>query len=147
MFEFVRAIRIDRDDGVASGRAHVPADHPLFSDHFPGAPYLPGSLAIELAAQIAGPLAEAGTDGRFAFLGMVRGAKFTAPVELPAAIAIDARLVSEREGAAVVRVRLEVAEAVVATVEVVMMLITLADAHDGAVSERNARLTAWKQAW
>ena len=36
MFELMRSISIDAENGRASGVAFVPADHPLFADHFPG---------------------------------------------------------------------------------------------------------------
>ena len=58
MFELMRSIRIDAENGRASGAASIPVGHPLFADHFPGKSLLPGSLILELAAQVAGPLAE-----------------------------------------------------------------------------------------
>jgi 3-hydroxymyristoyl/3-hydroxydecanoyl-(acyl carrier protein) dehydratase len=57
MFELVQAISIDAAAGRAVGRAHVPLSAAL-DDHFPGAPHVPGTWLLELAAQIAGPLAE-----------------------------------------------------------------------------------------
>ena len=51
-------MQIDAENGRATAEAFVAADHPLFADHFPGSPLLPGSLMIELAAQVSGPLAE-----------------------------------------------------------------------------------------
>jgi len=85
MFELMQSISIDAENGRALGVAFVPADHPLFADHFPGRPLLPGSLILELAAQLAGPLAEEFAKAqlqieRWAILGMVRDARFLQPV-------------------------------------------------------------------
>src|SRR5215211_2722039 len=97
MFELMRSISIDAENGRASGEAVVPAGHPLFADHFPGKSLLPGSLILELAAQVAGPLAEelAKTQlglERWAILGMVRDARFLQPVFLPASLEITAAI-------------------------------------------------------
>lgn len=96
MFEWLESLRIDAAAGAAEARAHVPDAHPFFADHFPGHPILPGSLQIELAAQLAGALAEeivAHRDAtpRWSFLGMVRHATFHVPVSLPARPTILAR--------------------------------------------------------
>ena len=95
MFELVRSIRFE--DGRAIGHAHVPADLAMLADHFPGVPVLPGSLQLELCAQIAGPLAEqaiAAQHGveRWAFLAMVRSAAFYTVATLPIDLAITAEL-------------------------------------------------------
>src|SRR5215212_11354608 len=95
MFELMRSIRIDVENERASGVAFVAADHPLFTDHFPGRSLLPGSLILELAAQVAGPLAEEFANTRlgierWAILGMVRDAHFLQPVFLPATLEITA---------------------------------------------------------
>ena len=58
MFELLRTLSIDAGAGRATGEAFIPAGHPLFADHFPAHAILPGTLAMELAAQVAGPLAE-----------------------------------------------------------------------------------------
>ena len=76
---------IDVDYGRAAAEAFIPADHPLFADHFPGSPLLPGSLMIELAAQVSGPVAEEFAKmrmeiERWAILGMVRDVRFLQPV-------------------------------------------------------------------
>jgi 3-hydroxymyristoyl/3-hydroxydecanoyl-(acyl carrier protein) dehydratase len=96
MFEWIESLRIDAAAGAADARAHVPDAHPFLADHFPGHPILPGSLQIELGAQVAGALAEelvSRRDGtpRWSFLGMVRHATFHVPVSLPAQPAILAR--------------------------------------------------------
>jgi 3-hydroxymyristoyl/3-hydroxydecanoyl-(acyl carrier protein) dehydratase len=95
MFELVRSAKFE--DSRATGHAHVPADLPLLADHFPGIAVLPGSLALELCAQIAGPLAEQAIAARYgverwAFLAMVRHAAFHAVAYLPIDLAITAEL-------------------------------------------------------
>jgi 3-hydroxymyristoyl/3-hydroxydecanoyl-(acyl carrier protein) dehydratase len=95
MFELVRSIRFE--EARAVGRAHVPADLAMLADHFPGVPVLPGSLQLELCAQIAGPLAEQALVARhglerWAFLAMVRHATFHAVAYLPIDLAITAEL-------------------------------------------------------
>lgn len=95
MFELIQSIRIA--DGVATGIAEIAAGHPGLIDHFPGHPVLPGTWLVELAAQIAGPLAETvvqiqqGVE-RWAVLAMIRDAKFLLPVGLPARVEIEARI-------------------------------------------------------
>lgn len=39
----------DRD--ALSGVMHFPADHPVFADHFPGDPVVPGSLLVDAFLQ------------------------------------------------------------------------------------------------
>ena len=98
MFELIKSISIDAEKGSATGEAFVPADHPLFADHFPDKPLLPGSFVLELAAQVSGLLVEEfaktqmGVE-RWAILGMVRDARFMRPVFLPATLNIDAEIV------------------------------------------------------
>lgn len=97
MFELIQSIRIA--DEIATGVAEIAADHPGLLDHFPGHPVLPATWLVELAAQIAGPLAEtvaharAPTSGeRWAVLAMIRDAKILVPVPLPARLELEARI-------------------------------------------------------
>src|SRR3954452_20836651 len=96
MFEWLQSLAIDERSAKATAAAGIPAGHPFLADHFPGQPLLPGSLQIELCAQVAGPLVEElvgrrDSAERFAFLGMVRNATFHAPVALPATVGIAVR--------------------------------------------------------
>src|SRR3954470_19314897 len=128
MFEWLESLAIDAAEAKAAAEARIPADVPFLADHFPGHPLLPGSLQIELCAQVAGPLAEAlvaRRDGaeRFAFLGMVRSATFHAPVPLPAMLRIFVRATRvERDGAVVQAELTHAIDAVGCRVELVMML-------------------------
>ena len=151
MFELMRSIRIDLEKQRASAEAFVPADHPLFADHFPGSPLLPGSLMLELAAQLSGPLAEefAKTQlgiERWAILGMVRDARFLHPVFLPASLELSAEV--SRAGPSTINTNVTVAvngERVMQA-QLVMMMIETSTEWTQAIEARNNRLARWKEA-
>ena len=151
MFELMRAISIDVENGRASGAAFVPADHPLFSDHFPGKSLLPGSLILELAAQVAGPLAEefAKTklgDERWAILGMVRDARFLQPVFLPASLEITAVVSRSQSSNVSTTVTVAVNGERVMQAELVMMMLESSAEWASAIEARNHRVARWKEA-
>ena len=58
MFEWLESLAIHAAEAKAAADARIPGDHPFLTDHFPGHPLLPGSLQLELCAQVAGPLVE-----------------------------------------------------------------------------------------
>lgn len=149
MFELIESITIDAAGGAASGIASLPAEHPLFADHFPLAPLAPGSLLIELSAQIAGPLSEEITKtqsdlDRWALLGMVREAKFLSPVPLPARISFFAEAVRIESSNITVSVRAQVNGQVVMRAELVMMMVETAPGWEAAIRARDQRVAAWK---
>jgi 3-hydroxymyristoyl/3-hydroxydecanoyl-(acyl carrier protein) dehydratase len=149
MFELIQSITIDAAAGSSSGQALVPADHPLFVDHFPGAPLLPGSLLIELAAQIAGPLAEQVTKlrlhvDRWSLLGMVRSVKFLRPVPLPATIVFNAEVRRFESSSITLVVDAHEGGQVVMRGELVMMMFEAAPEWDAAIRARHERLASWK---
>jgi 3-hydroxymyristoyl/3-hydroxydecanoyl-(acyl carrier protein) dehydratase len=151
MFELMRSISIDVENGRASGAAFVPDDHPLFADHFPGKSLLPGSLILELAAQVAGPLAEefAKTklgDERWAFLGMVRDARFLQPVFLPASLEITAVVSRSQSSNVSTTVTVAVNGERVMQAELVMMMLESSAEWAAAIEARNDRLARWKEA-
>jgi 3-hydroxymyristoyl/3-hydroxydecanoyl-(acyl carrier protein) dehydratase len=142
-------MRIDIENGRASAEAFVAADHPLFADHFPGSPLLPGSLMIELAAQVSGPLAEefAQTrmeNERWAILGMVRDARFLSPVFLPATLDIAADVVRSETSSINTNVLVEVNGERVMQAQLVMMMIETSAELDRAIEARDNRLARWK---
>ena len=142
-------MRIDVENGRASAEALVAADHPLFADHFPGSPLLPGSLMIELAAQVSGPLAEefAKTrmgNERWAVLGMVRDARFLNPVFLPATLNISAEVVRSEPSSINTNVLVEVNGERVMQTQLVMMMIETSGELAQAIEARNNRLARWK---
>ena len=151
MFELMRSISIDVENGRASGAAFVPAEHPLFADHFPGKSLLPGSLILELAAQVAGPLAEEfaktklGIE-RWALLGMVRDARFMQPVFLPASLEISAVVSRSQSSNVSTTVTVAVNGERVMQAELVMMMLESSAEWAAAIEARNDRLARWKEA-
>ena len=142
-------MRIDVENGRASAEALVAADHPLFADHFPGSPLLPGSLMIELAAQVSGPLAEEFTktrmgNERWSVLGMVRDARFLNPVFLPATLNISAEVVRSEPSSINTNVLVEVNGERVMQAQLVMMMIETSGELAQAIEARNNRLARWK---
>lgn len=151
MFELIRSITIDTEKGRASGEAFVPADHPLFADHFPGHPLLPGSLILELAAQIAGPLAEESAHAnspieRWAILGMVRDARFLRPVFLPATLVVNAEISRSQESSINTNVTVTSDGERVMQAELVLMLLETAPEWSKAIEARSSRLARWREA-
>ncbi|HYY56103.1 MAG TPA: hypothetical protein VE842_02170 [Pyrinomonadaceae bacterium] len=151
MFEMMRSIKTDTERGRAEGRAAVPADYPAFADHFPGAPVLPGSFLVELAAQVAGPLSEETVGARFglerwAMLGMIRDAKFLRHTPLPAELIITAEVRSAEASKVVVRVAAQSGEQEVMRSELWMMMIEAAPEWAEAIAARRERVARWKGA-
>ena len=151
MFELIRSINIDVKNGRASGAALVPAGHPLFADHFPGKALLPGSLILELAAQVAGPLAEEVAKAqwgieRWSILGMVRDARFLQPVFLPASLEIAAEVSRPQSSNISTSVTVAVEGERVMQAELVMMMIESSAEWAQAIEARNDRLARWKEA-
>lgn len=150
MFELMRSINIDAENGRASGVAFVPSDHPLFADHFPGKSLLPGSLILELAAQVAGPLTEEfaktklGME-RWAILGMVRDARFLRPVLLPASLEMTAVIVRSQSSSINTSVMVTVDGERVMQAELVMMMLESSTEWATGIEERNARLARWQE--
>jgi 3-hydroxymyristoyl/3-hydroxydecanoyl-(acyl carrier protein) dehydratase len=148
MFEMMRAISIDAAKGKAEGRAEVAADHPMLVDHFPGAPILPGSLLVELAAQTAGPLAEEITKlihglDRWALLGMIRETKFLQPIRLPATILIFAEAVRSEPSGVTVKVTAHAGDQQTLRAELMMMMIEASPQWAEAIQARRQRLARW----
>ena len=150
MFELMRSINIDAENGRASGVAFVPSDHPLFADHFPGKSLLPGSLILELAAQVAGPLTEEFAKTklkmeRWAILGMVRDARFLRPVMLPASLEMTAVIVRAQSSSINTSVMVTVDGERVMQAELVMMMLESSTEWAAGIEERNERLARWQE--
>jgi 3-hydroxymyristoyl/3-hydroxydecanoyl-(acyl carrier protein) dehydratase len=151
MFELIQCISVDATAGKASGKASVPAGHPLLGDHFPGMPVLPGSFLVELASQIAGPLSEEVIElhydmDRWAIPGMIRNLKFLCPSSLPAQLSISAEVLRHESSNVLLNVAVEQNTNLILRGELVMMMIETSPAWVEAVVARNERLAKWKAA-
>jgi 3-hydroxymyristoyl/3-hydroxydecanoyl-(acyl carrier protein) dehydratase len=153
VFELLRSLAVDAAAGRARGEAFVPAGHPLFADHFPAHATLPGTLAVELAAQVAGPLAEEvaalqgdGGNARYAVLGMIRSAKFLQPVPLPARLDIEAEVRRCDPSQVTVVVTARAAETPVLRAELLLAMIEATPEWSAAVALRDVRVAGWKRA-
>lgn len=153
MFELMESLTVDAAGGVASGRATVPIDHPSFpflADHFVGAPVLPGSLQIELCAQVAGPLTEEVTalhhaTERWAFLALVRHAAFLEPAVLPARLVISAQVKrAELSNVAVATSIARETGEMLCRAELVMALREADATWVEAIRRYRERVAAWK---
>ena len=149
MFELIRRIRIAGEH--AAGTAEVAADDPALADHFPGRPIVPGTWLVELAAQIAGPLAEDVTRARhgldrWALLAMIEHAKLLVPVELPASLALEATITRSDPSAATARVLARCGERSVLRADLVFALVEAPPGSERAIAARHDRLARWKAA-
>lgn len=148
LFEFIQSLSIDVEEKKSRGEAYISDDIPLFQDHFPGAPILPGTFLVELAAQVAGLLAEEVSKNQFgmekwAVLGMIRQAKLLEPVHLPASLMIISDLKRLELSNALLTVEVNQNNAKKLQGEVVMMMIDASPAWEAAINARNHRLKCW----
>ena len=149
MFELIQSLTVDAESGLARGWARVPADHSFLRDHFPGNPVLAGSLQIELAAQVAGPLAEEIAAlrhnlERWSFLALVRNAAFLEPVPLPASLVITAKVQRAEPSSVAVAVQVENEGRPSCRAELVMALREAEPRWQEAIRGYKERLAAWK---
>ena len=66
----------------AVGLKNVTINEPFFAGHFPGQAVMPGVMILEAMAQVAGLilLSLPGQEGKLAYIGSVKNAKFRKPV-------------------------------------------------------------------
>jgi len=105
-----RITALDLPGGRIVTACQVPEQSPVFEGHFPGYPILPGVLMIETMAQTGGWLVLA-TLGRtkMPFLMQVEKAKMRSFVAPGQAMEVEARLLHEGSGYAVVKASITVA--------------------------------------
>jgi 3-hydroxymyristoyl/3-hydroxydecanoyl-(acyl carrier protein) dehydratase len=151
MFDLMRRLTVDAAAGLATGEAVVPAEHPMLVDHFPGAPTLPGSWLVELAAQVAGPLAEEiikyrhGLE-RWAMLGMIREAKFLRPAPLPANLHFVAEVHRTELSNVTIKVTVRNENENLMRAELVMMMLEASTDWSEAIRARHERMKRWSVA-
>jgi 3-hydroxymyristoyl/3-hydroxydecanoyl-(acyl carrier protein) dehydratase len=149
MFELMRSLTFDAAAGLATGEAVVPVEHPMLVDHFPGAPTLPGSWLIELAAQVAGPLAEEmiklryGLE-RWAMLGMIREAKFLRPSPLPATLHFAAEALRAEPSNVAIKVAVRNETESVMRAELIMTMLAASTDWAEAIRARHERVARWR---
>ena len=118
---------VDRIDELVAGEyAHgvrtFPPDLPLFEDHFPKFPVVPGVLIMESLAQISGKLIgytvrQQRGDWPFPILSMMNRVKFRKFVPPGTEIRLETKLVALRDEMAAVQVRARVGKKVHAQAE------------------------------
>jgi 3-hydroxyacyl-[acyl-carrier-protein] dehydratase len=111
----VRFVLVDRFLSVDPGRAATAfktfrSEDPVFADHFPGFPVVPGVLLTEAMGQTAGwaLAAQLAPGGRFPLLLMVEKAKFRRLVRPGEEIRLEAEIDAPRGGAWPARTRASV---------------------------------------
>ena len=148
MFEFIEKLSIDVASSSSRGQAYISHQLPLFADHFSNHPVLPGSMLIELAGQVSGPLAEEivhrrnGTH-RWAFISMVQNAKFLNPVKLPAQIEVRAELLRMERSHLVFKSEAFVNHTPVFRGEIVHTMMEGRELLQDTIEERYKRLQQW----
>lgn len=98
-----RIVALDPEARSVRARCLVPTASPVFEGHFPGHPLLPGVLMIETMAQTGGWLVMATLHfSRMPFLAQVKEAKLRTFVLPGQALEVEARLLHDGSGYAVV---------------------------------------------
>jgi 3-hydroxyacyl-[acyl-carrier-protein] dehydratase len=119
-FQMVDRISLlDPEARLVRAESTVPDESPVFEGHFPGHPLLPGVLMIETMAQTGGWLVLATLRfARMPFLAQVKEAKFRGFVTPGQKLEVEARLVQDGSGYAVVTGRIDQAGRKVAEAEI-----------------------------
>lgn len=99
-----RVLSLSIADGRIRAEATVPVNSTILAGHFPGFPLVPGVLLVEAVAQTSGWLMIAAARfERMALLAQIKEAKLRHAVPPGGTLTIDAELVHEGSGFAVMR--------------------------------------------
>jgi len=149
MFEFVQKISFNLENETATGYAFVSNEHPFFWDHFEKHPVLPATIAIEIGAQIAGPLGEElhafrYSEQKLALLAMVQSVKLHRPVLLPANLDIQVETKRFEKNYFEARMNVYCNEEKVLNGSIVFSLQDYRNDWAVAIQNRNVRLKQWQ---
>jgi 3-hydroxyacyl-[acyl-carrier-protein] dehydratase len=115
---------LECEPGVSAvGEKTFPSDEPLFEDHFPGYPIVPGVLQVEMIAQMAGKCAALAMPGVLPVLGTVRSAKFYRNVRPGERCVIRAKIEKAAKAYVVATGEIEVEGRKVAAAEILFGLV------------------------
>ena len=105
-----RIVDLDLAGRKITAEAIVPTESTIFEGHFPGYPLMPGVLLVETMAQTAGWLVVAANRfERMPFLAAVKDAKLRTFVKPGDRLSIDAQLVHDGSGYAVIEATIKCA--------------------------------------
>jgi 3-hydroxyacyl-[acyl-carrier-protein] dehydratase len=129
-----RILDFDRTARKIRAGGNVPMESPVFEGHFPGYPLMPGVLLLEMMAQASGWLI-IGTTGftRMPFLAAVKQAKLRSFVTPGMALTVNANLVHEGSGFAVVSAEIRSENKVACDCEITFRLVEFPTTHFRAV--------------
>jgi 3-hydroxyacyl-[acyl-carrier-protein] dehydratase len=119
-----RIVALDPAARLVRAHCQVPTASPVFEGHFPGHPLLPGVLMIETMAQTGGWLVLATLHfSRMPFLAQVKEAKLRTFVSPGQALEVEARLLHDGSGYAVVAASIGAADRRVADAEITYRVV------------------------
>ena len=126
-FELIDRIEeFSLDAGKILALGHVPKHSKVFEGHFPGYPLLPGVLLIELMAQAAGWLVLARLDFKqMGVLAAVKEAKMRNAVPPDTELAVEAEIVHEGSGYAMVKGKVLIGKKAVADAEMTLRTLPI----------------------
>ena len=140
-FELIDRIEeFSLDAGKILAHGHVPKESKVFEGHFPGYPLLPGVLLIELMAQAAGWLVLARLDFKqMGVLAAVKEAKMRNAVSPDTEVAVEAEIVHEGSGYAMVKGQVLIGKKAVADAEMTLRMLPIPNQEFADALHKRAR--------